>query len=433
MPADVTTTLRFASSLCGNTDTRAAADQVCEQAGLRLGSGGVDLAVVFFSPHHVAASEDLIRAVRERLNPGCVIGLSAESVLAGATELERMPGVSLLAARLPGVTLHPFTSDDIPPLDADPSQVSDRLIEGLGLAGDLRGVMMLMDPFSAPVVRLLPTLNAALAQCGAPKAPIIGGMASAARSSGGNVLVQGGRFINAGLVGVAFKGGITIDAVVSQGCRGFGPTMLITKARGNIIFELGGRPALGAVREVIDAMSPEERKLLEGGLFLGRVINEYKERFGRDDFLVRSVVGVDEKSGAIAVGDLVRVGQTVRPHLRDARSADEDLSLLLDAQQLRARPAGALCITCNGRGTRLFESPNHDAAAFTRAFGPVPAGEDMAKGGQFIDPAHEQAAGPDPVPLAGFFAAGEIGPVGGQNFLHAHTVCAALFREDGKA
>jgi small ligand-binding sensory domain FIST len=424
----VSTDLRFASALSSHADSSTAAEQVCDQAGLRLGSGGVDLALLFFSPHHVAAAEDLTRIIRDRLQPGCLLGVSAESVLAGPTELERSPGISLLAARLPGVVLHRFSSDDFPVLDTDSPDVSNRLADGLGLTPETRGVFLLMDPFSAPVVRLLPAMNAALASRGAPRAPVFGGMASAARSAGGNVLIQDRRVMHAGSVGVTFSGAVRIETVVSQGCRGFGPTMVITKARGNIISELGGRPALQAIREIVDQLGEDDRKLLEGGLFIGRVINEYKDRFGRDDFLVRSVVGVDQKSGAIAVGDLVRVGQTVRAHLRDSRTADEDLSLLLDAQKLYERPAGAICVTCNGRGTQLFDAPHHDAAAICRAFGPLTAGEELAKTGRVIDPTGEEIAGADPLPMAGFFAAGEIGPVGGQSFLHGQTASVALFR-----
>src|SRR5262249_10535075 len=142
-----------------------------------------------------------------------------------------------------------------------------------------------------------------------------------------------------------------------------------------------------------------------------------------------SVMGVDKNHGAIAVGDLVRVGQTIRLHLRDSTTADEDLGLLMDAQKLRERPAGALLITCNARGARLFGRPHHDAAAVTRAFGVAAAGEERAKGGRVIQAAALEA--PPAVPLAGFFAAGEIGPVGADSYLHGHTACVTMFRQVG--
>jgi small ligand-binding sensory domain FIST len=194
-----------------------------------------------------------------------------------------------------------------------------------------------------------------------------------------------------------------------------------------VILSLGGRPALAALREAVEELHEADGGLLQKGLFVGRVVNEYKDRFGRDDYLIRAVSRVDEKTGAIAVTDFIRVGQTVRFHLRDARTAHEDLAMLLDAQQLHDRPAGGLLISCNGRGTRLFDQPNHDAAAVVRAFQPNVGGEAAAKIGQVI------AGGEPPLPLAGFFAAGEIGPVGHSSYVHGHTACLAVFRAERAA
>lgn len=432
MPAgDVKTDIRFATGLSAAADPIAAAEAVCEQAGLRLGSGAVDLGVLFFTPHHAEHAASIVRAVRERLGVRTLIGASVQAVIGGARELEDSPGLSLLTGRLPGVSAQVFTGEDLPPMDADPAFVLEQLGPAAGFGPELRGTLMLADPFSAPMVRLLPALNKARRDwAGEPdapaaRAPIVGGLASGSRKAGGNRLLLNERILDAGLVGVSLSGPLRIDTVVSQGCRGFGPTMLITRSKGNIILELGGKPALFAVRDTIEQLDEASRAMLDGGLFIGRVINEYKDRFGRDDFLVRGVVGVDQKSGAVAVGDLVRTGQTVRLHLRDARSAGEDLALLLDGQQLREKPAGALCITCTGRGTRLFEEPDHDARAVQRAFSPDPAGEELAKPGRMIRP---DPAGAGHVPLAGFFANGEIGPVGGESFLHGHSVSIALFR-----
>ena len=149
-------------------------------------------------------------------------------------------------------------------------------------------------------------------------------------------------------------------------------------------------------------MPEPERQLLQNGLFLGRAISEYKETFDRGDFLVRNVMNVDNESGAIAVGDYVRTGQTVRFHVRDAATATEDLGLMLAPERLTPSPAGGLLFSCNGRGCRLFDSPSHDIAMANRAM--------------------------PQVPFAGFFAAGELGPVSSKNFIHGHTASFALFR-----
>jgi small ligand-binding sensory domain FIST len=176
--------------------------------------------------------------------------------------------------------------------------------------------------------------------------------------------------------------------------------MVITKAHDNIIEQLGGKPALAALREIINGLSESEQALLQHGLLIGRAISEYREKFGRGDFLVRNLAGADQETGAIAVADYVRVGQTVQFHVRDKVTAHEDLELMLNDV---TTASGALCFSCNGRGTNLFGQPNHD-----------------------VNVAREKMPG---TPVAGFFAAGEIGPVGGKNFIHGHTASFALFRE----
>lgn len=152
------------------------------------------------------------------------------------------------------------------------------------------------------------------------------------------------------------------------------------------------------------ALPSRDTELLAQGLQLGVVIDEYRAEPGQGDFLIRGVVGADPDSGAIAVGDQIQVGQTVQFHVRDAQSADEDLRRALERESAALgdrRPAGALLFTCNGRGSRLFTEPDHDAGLIAATLGDIP--------------------------VAGFFCAGELGPVGGQNFLHTFTASIALF------
>jgi small ligand-binding sensory domain FIST len=182
----------------------------------------------------------------------------------------------------------------------------------------------------------------------------------------------------------------------------------VTRAEGQVIFELGGRPAVARLRELAAALPGRDQELLAQGVHLGMVINEYQAEPGQGDFLIRGLTGADPESGAIAVGDDVEVGQTVQFHVRDARSADEDLRRTLERERTALggrRAAGALLFTCNGRGSRLFSAPDHDAGLVTNMLGEIP--------------------------LAGFFCAGELGPVGGQNFLHAFTASIALFGQPG--
>jgi small ligand-binding sensory domain FIST len=208
-----------------------------------------------------------------------------------------------------------------------------------------------------------------------------------------------------GAVGVLLQGELGIRSIVSQGCRPIGRHMVVTRAQDNVILELGGRPPLAQLQQLWQELTPEEQQLLQRGLHVGRVINEYQGEFQRGDFLVRNVLGLDRDNGSLAITDWIRVGQTVQFHVRDSQTADEDLHALLqiDLSAHERQPGGALIFSCNGRGSRLFPAPHHDARAIRTEAGPIP--------------------------LAGFFAAGELGPIGGQNFIHGFTASVVLFED----
>ncbi|TAJ25724.1 MAG: hypothetical protein EPO64_07635, partial [Nitrospirae bacterium] len=169
--------------------------------------------------------------------------------------------------------------------------------------------------------------------------------------------------------------------------------------------ELGGSPALDRLQAVFESLGGEERQMAHRALHLGIVIDEHRARFERGDFLVRNLIGADRGSGSVAIGDRVQEGQTVQFHLRDAQSASEDLNVLLAADRAKHQkpPLGALLFSCCGRGRGLFGRAHHDIAAVREREGEMP--------------------------IAGFFAQGEIGPVGGSNFLHGYTASLALFSE----
>jgi len=410
-------------------DSTRAAENACDQCLDALGGGSVDTAFLHFSTQHVEHAADIAAVVLRRLGVKNLVGISTVAAIGGVSELEGTPGLSILAGSMPGVTAKTFTFEELPALPDDEAAGREETLaaigEVMGAGPDLRMTLLLVDPFSVPLVRMLPAMNRAR---GASKAPIFGGMASASTSPGGNVLVLNDRVFRSGAVGLSLRGSLHVDTVLSQGCRPFGPTMVVTKAKGNMIFELGGRQALEVAQETVLDLGEGYTEKLAGGLFIGRVIDEYKGRFGRNDFLIRNVVGVDQNRGALAVADRVRVGQTIRLHCRDAVTAHEDLALLLDAQKLYDKPKGVMLITCNGRGRRMFsatDTPNdHDALAVARAFSQTQGGEFLSKPGKPFEPQIEV-----PVPLAGFFANGEIGPVGDESFVHGHTACLALFRD----
>jgi small ligand-binding sensory domain FIST len=387
--------MRFHASLSEHPSTPHAADELI--AAARAAVPNPDLAFVFFTAHHLDDAQSLLDKLNGELQPAALVGCSGEGVIGPDREIERAPGIALMLASLPGVNIHPFHIDkpEWRDLLADPSALAERL----GAGETTRALIALGDPFTTPTNHLLPLLDESFG----PRIPVIGGMASTARAPGENVLFHNDSLVNEGLVGVSLSGdGLDVQTIVSQGCRPFGKTWIITKSKENVIQTLGGRPALQALRDSILEMPEAERALLQNGLFVGSAISEYKEKFDRGDFLVRNVMSVDNETGAISIGDYVRTGQTIRFHVRDAATAVEDLSEMLAPQKFAPAPAGALLFSCNGRGARLFQHPSHDVTTANTA---MPA-----------------------TPIAGFFAAGELGPVAGKNFIHGHTASFALFR-----
>lgn len=418
--------LQFTHALSNHADPASAARHIAEQLDAVF-EAPPDLLIIHASGDHAYALGDLTTMLVHETEARHTIGCSAAGVIAGAVELENRRGVAVLAARLPETTLTPLASAQLEAILSQDDPAS-ALASALPKARRHAATLMFADPFTTPITGLIGQLS----QAHRPARPqdhdtapvLLGGIASSAEAPGGNTLVLDGEATHEGAVALALSGGIVCDIAVSQGCRPIGPDMRVTRAKGNLILGLNDRPALEAVRRVVHSVSESDRKLLAGGLFLGRAIHENKAHLGRGDYLIRNVVGADEDSGGVAVAEIVPEGSTVRLHFRDATTATEDLELLLDAQQLYGTPAGALLVTCNGRGERFFGKQNKDAVTVQRAFLPAESGSEAAKAGRPISP-------PDaPVPLAGFFAAGEIGPIGGQAFLHGYTACLACFRKD---
>jgi small ligand-binding sensory domain FIST len=405
----------FATGLGVHEDAETAASEAAAGAmdGLR---NTCDLAFLFFSPHHVSCAGVIGEIVRRTLSPRLLLGCSTQAVISGGTELEAVAGVSVLAAHLPGVRLRAAWVEDM-----TGQGESEALSSLIGDTSDLRAILLLADPFSVPLVRLLPALCAARAN--RHDAPVIGGLASAGSEPGSNALILNDRVCDRGGIVAALFGPIRVDTLVSAAARPIGAPMRVSKARRNMILELDGEPALVRIARVIESLPEPQRDAAKGGLLLGRVVHTDRAYFGRGDYLIHTVVGVDRARGALAINAPIRRGELVCIHQRDAATAHEDLALLLDAQKLHGPPAGVLMVTSVHRGRRLFPVPNHDAAAILRAFRPPVGGEAVAKPG--VPFGATDGAG---VPLAGFFAAGEIGPLGDDSYAHEHTVCAALFR-----
>ena len=377
---------RYAAALSLHPSPVEAVGEVAGEILERFDGSHPDLLVCFTSPHHVGAFDDIVGGLGKLLEPATMIGCTAVAVAGGGVEIEDRPGLSVFAAsfaaaRIHGIALESVETDD-----------------GLAIVGwpddvPARGTLLLLaDPFSFPITDVLAVCNAKV-----PGLTVVGGLASAGTRAGANRLVLHDRVMDRGAVGLLCSEDVPIRVIVSQGCRPIGKPLTVTKSDRNLLYELAGTPALVRLEELVQSSTDDERELMRRGLQLGVVVDEHKLDFGRGDFLIRNVFGADQSSGALAVGEHVAVGTTVQFQVRDAAAADEDLRDLLGATTGDA----ALLFTCNGRGTHLFNRPHHDAGVVEDLFGAVP--------------------------LAGAFCAGEIGPVGGRNFLHSFTASVAVF------
>jgi small ligand-binding sensory domain FIST len=379
----------FAAGLSENPELVQAVQEAVAQVRSGLGDGDPpDLVLLFVTPHHRSLVPEAAKFVNDALRPGALIGCAAESVVGGTREVERSPGISLWAGRTgPATTFHLTLTDtpDGPTLTGWPD----------GMDG-ASAMLVLADPFSFPTADLLARMDE-----DHPDVPLVGGLTMAGSDIGENQLVIDDRVVDRGAVGVLLGPTVHVTAVVSQGCRPIGDPFVVTKADGPVVYELGGRPPLERLNEVAAKSSEADLALLKRGLHLGRVIDEHKDSFGCGDFLVRNVVAGDTGTGALEIDDPIEVGATTQFQVRDATSADEDLRHLVAGRSAEA----ALLFTCSGRGVRLFARPDHDAAVVAEAVGGAA--------------------------VAGMFCAGEIGPLGGHNRLHAFSASMALLRAAG--
>ena len=359
--------------------------------------GVYDLGIFFVSPRNKSDIEDILRGVNQSVGIKNLIGCTGAGIISTFEEVERQPAVSLVLADFPGVTIKPFVIRQ-PQLDGLKEPPS--WYEFLDIYPNENPVFILLpDPFNLNLNQLLSEMNRAYKNC-----PIIGGIASASSEPLGNTLIANGEFYQDGVVGVSLTGNLTVSTVVSQGCRPIGETFIVTKAKENIFFEIAGKNFYEVISKVLEKASPRDKQLAQEAIFVGIAIDEYKHGFKRGDFVIRGLMGIDEKTGAGYIGDYIQPGQTIQFHVRDAQSATEDLNELLNQQQKNLngkKPKGALVFSCNGRGEQLFKEKNHDINIIQTYIGAVPAG--------------------------GFFCAGEIGPVGKSNFLHGFTESIALF------
>lgn len=401
----------WANGLSTQPSLEGAIKDVAEQ--LQGFTGSADLGLVFISSSFTSEFARLLPLIHEALPISTLVGCSGGGVIGmedGQTplEIEEAPALSLTLASLPGVSVKGFhlSSDDLPDLDSPPS----RWTELIGVTPEQQPQFILMaDPFSSSVNDLLQGLDFAY-----PDAVKVGGLASVSGFNQRSGLFCDRALYDDGVVGVALCGHVVLDTIVAQGCRPIGPIYQVTKADRNILLTLSDpgadgddQPPLEILQALFQTLDEADRQLAQSSLFIGVAQDSFKLSLEPGDFLIRTLLGVDPKVGAVAIGDRIRPGQRVQFHLRDARTSAEDLENLLRRYQVQSTamgaPAGALMFSCMGRGQGLYDKPNFDSSLFQRYLGQVP--------------------------LSGFFCGGEIGPVGKTTFLHGFTSVFGLCRQ----
>lgn len=386
--------IKIGSAASTHRDPDQAAAQVLEIAGAALGDDPAHLAFLFASSHPAANIDRIVAHLAPCLDGAILLGCTTQTAIGGEREIEEGPALSLWLAHLPGASVAPFE------LGVEDTPDGAQIVGFPFVQSPLAATFVLADPYTFPTQDFLRTVNREY-----PGLPVLGGQASGA-GEGEVRLILGDRVLTQGAVGVQIGGDVRIATVISQGCRPIGSPYTVTKCNANVIFQLGGRPPLTRLKEILSKLSREDRARAAHNLQMGVVIDERKEHPEPGDFLIRPVLQADPETGAISVGEVLSVGQTIQFQVRDAVSADADLRALLDAHLQHSGPesaAGALLFTCNGRGSNLFGLPDHDITALKDA---VPG-----------------------LAVSGMFCGGEIGPVGGVNFLHGFTASIALFHQ----
>ena len=398
--------MQWTNALSTRSSLEAAINDVIEQAVASL-TAPADLGLVFISSAFMSEYTRLLPLLAEKLSVPILIGCSAGGVIGrkqtGETEeIEAEPALSLTLAHLPGVKIRPFhiLAEELPDSDSSPNA----WIDLVGVPPlPVPQFILLSSPFGSATNDLLQGLDFAY-----PGSVVVGGQASSGFMNGPVGLFCNDKLCREGTVGIALTGNIVLDTIVSQGCRPIGQPLQVTKAERNIILELDEKVPLMVLRNLISSLSEEDRTLAQHSLFVGLAMDEFRMNLHSGDFLIRNILGVDPKAGAIAISDRIRAGQRLQFHLREAEASAQDLEILLQEYQnenentSQPSPVGALMFTCLGRGTGLYGQPNFDSQLFSRYF-------------------HD-------IPIGGCFCGGEIGPVSGRTFLHGYTSVFAICR-----
>jgi small ligand-binding sensory domain FIST len=374
-----------------------AADNAALEASLealeRSGADHADIALVFVTGDVHTRAHEALHAVRRVTGAPVVLGCSGTGILTERREVEDDLAVAVLAVRCERLVATPFSFER----QGEQRDLGTELARRIGPTVAEGGcVLVLPDAMGCNPPALLGQLHDALGFV-----PVLGAVAA------GSPMFElyNTDAMEGSLVGVALSGLAPVIGV-TQGCTPIGEPYVITHAEGNVIQRIGSRPALEMLTEAIRANPDTQARIRHAGVFAGLAMDPAKSPLERGDFLVRNLVGADQSSGAVAVAERVRVGQTLQFQIRDAEASRQDLRDMLDelAERLHGRrPAFGCYFDCAGRGRGLYGVPDHDVRLIRERLGEFP--------------------------LVGFFGNGEFAPIGRRNFFHNYTGALVIFPE----
>jgi len=373
------------------------ADNAALEASLeaveRSGADRADLALVFVTGDAYPRAHEALHAVRRVTGARAVLGCSGSGILTERREVEDELAVAVLVVRCEQLVATPFSFAR----QGERQDLGTELAQRIGSTVAEGGcALVLPDALGCNPAALLAQLHEALGFV-----PVLGAVAAGAPM----FELYNTEAAQGALVGVALSGLAPVIGV-AQGCTPIGEPYVITHAEANVIQRIGSRPALEMLGEAIRALPDAEARIRQAGVFAGLAMDPAKSPLERGDFLVRNLVGADRASGALAVAEHVRVGQTLQFQIRDAQASREDLCGMLDEVAARLggrRPAFGCYFDCAGRGRGLFGVSDHDVTLIRERLGEFP--------------------------LVGFFGNGEFAPIGRRNFFHNYTGALVIFPE----
>ena len=390
----------WCSSVSNSPSFDRALEDITRDILVKLGNKKADLAIIFISSHHSSDYEEVSKKIKNAINCDKVIGCSASGVIGEGQEFEYLPGISIIVASLPNVTITPFHfyQDELPSPDEGPKSW-EKIVGNVG--EDPETIVLFPDPFSIRTEYVLDGLDFAF-----PRSKTIGALASGGNKPGENAMFVNEKTYYKGSCGLLITGNFELDILVAQSCRPIGEPMIVTQSSNNVIHELDGELPIVAIKNIYDKASEEDKENMNNALQIGMLMDRLSNNREKIQYMIRNISSIDKDTGSIMIGESITDGQIIQFHLRDSSVAQEELKKMLSEyhQEKSKTIKSTLMFSSVGRGKYLLGKSHHDINLYKNV----------------IDYNS---------PVTGFFSNGEISPIGDRTFLHGYTSSFAIFKE----